>query len=172
MQNGAAAYGGAPGSAQGPYGGSTGANGYGGPTGANGYGAAYGGPTGAAYGGPTGAAYGGAMNGAAPGPRASAPIKLKDCSTPELLQHLPTIQKLLGRLMQCVPEGASAINPVILVRPYCSWPLEAVLFPAVGSVLAVCVRRVVGPCSAQHRGSQQAESSWSFRLLVGSVVAL
>lgn len=115
MQNGAAAYGGAPVAAQGPYGGSTGA--YGGPTGANGYGAAYGGPTGA-YGGPTGA-YGGASNGTAPGPRASTPIKLKDCSTPELLQHLPTIQKLLGRLMQCVPEGASAINPVILVSFLC-----------------------------------------------------
>lgn len=106
MQNGAAAYGGAPGGA------------YGGPTGANGYGAAYGGPTGAyggptgVYGGPTGA-YGGVANGA--GPRAAAPIKLKDCSTPELLQHLPTIQKLLARLMQCVPEGASAVNPIILV---------------------------------------------------------
>lgn len=99
MQNGAAAYGGSPGA-------------YGGPTGANGYGAAaYGGPTGA-YGGPTG--YGGAANGVA-GPRAAAPIKLKDCSTPDLLQHLPTIQKLLARLMQCVPEGASAVNPVILV---------------------------------------------------------
>jgi hypothetical protein len=107
LQNGAAAYGGTPGVAQGPYGGATGA--YGGPTGANGYGAAYGGPTGA---------YGGAANGAAPGPRASAPVKLKDCSTPELLQHLPTIQKLLGRLMQCMPEGASAINPVILVSPH------------------------------------------------------
>jgi hypothetical protein len=112
MQNGAAAYGGSPGAA------------YGGPTGgANGYGAPYGGPTGAyggptgAYGGPTGA-YSGAANGA--GPRAAAPVKLKDCSTPELLQHLPTIQKLLARLMQCVPEGASAVNPIILVSDGCS----------------------------------------------------
>jgi len=108
LQNGAAAYGGPP----------TGS------PGANGYGAAYGGPTGAAYGGSTGAPFGGptgAYPGAAAmatghGPRAANPIKLKDCSTVELLQHLPTIQKLLGRLMQCVPEGASAVNPIILVR--------------------------------------------------------
>jgi hypothetical protein len=119
-QNGAAAYGGAPpggaygspnGAANGnyangnPYGGQTGAP-YGGQTGGP-----YGGPTGP-YGGPTGPYGGGATGG---GHAAVSPIKLKDCSTPELLQHLPTIQKLLGRLMQCVPEGASAINPVILV---------------------------------------------------------
>lgn len=90
MQNGAAAYGGSPS-----------------PTGANGYGAPpYGNPQ--SY---TGAAAMVTGHGA----RAAAPIKLKDCSTVELLQHLPTIQKLLGRLMQCVPEGASVTNPVILV---------------------------------------------------------
>lgn len=121
MQNGAAAYGGSPGGGAyggGAYGGATGAgaNGYGMPQQQGPYGGttgAYGGPTGAAYGGVTGS-YGGAAAGGG-GVRASAPIKLKDCSTPELLQHLPTIQKLLGRLMQCVPEGASAVNPVILV---------------------------------------------------------
>jgi hypothetical protein len=124
-QNGAAAYGAAP--PGGAYGGPTGAtngnysaNGgpYGGQTGGP-----YGGQTGGPYGGPTGP-YGGPTGqygGGAPGlgRAAAAPIKLKDCSTPELLQHLPTIQKLLGRLMQCVPEGASATNPVILVSRAC-----------------------------------------------------
>jgi hypothetical protein len=93
MQNGAAAYGGAPG-----------ANGYGAP-----------------YGAQPGAYAAAASNVTGSGARPAGPIKLKDCSTPELLQHLPTIQKLLARLMQCVPEGASAVNPVILVRLRVGW---------------------------------------------------
>lgn len=98
---------GAPGSA---YGGPTGA--YGGPTGA--YGGptgAYGGPTGA-YGGPTGYG-GGPANGAAPPPEA---MSLKDCPAADLLERLPRMQRLLARMLACVPEGAAAYNPLCLVR--------------------------------------------------------
>jgi hypothetical protein len=62
-------------------------------------------------------------------------VRLKDCSTPGLLAHLPTVQKLLGRLLQCVPEGASAQHPVILVR--------GVWCAACGGGRACC--RVEGP---------------------------
>ncbi|WIA23438.1 hypothetical protein OEZ85_000192 [Tetradesmus obliquus] len=126
--------------AQGPYGGPTGAGAaagpYGGPTGA--YGSAYGGPTGAPYGGPTGGPYGGLTGangygsyGGAPGgaaataaapPQATASIKLKDCATPELLQHLPRMQRLMGRLLMCIPEGAASAHPIILTS--CSWVLK------------------------------------------------
>eukprot|EP00879_Flechtneria_rotunda_P002687 GHRR01002893.1.p1 GENE.GHRR01002893.1~~GHRR01002893.1.p1 ORF type:complete len:728 (+),score=275.11 GHRR01002893.1:55-2184(+) len=102
-------YAGAPGAYGGPYGGPTGAyagptGAYAGPTGANGYGA-YGGPTGAAANTPP-----------------PAPVKLKDCSTTDLLQHLPRMQRLMGRLLMCVPEGSSAMHPVILTS--CSWVLR------------------------------------------------
>jgi hypothetical protein len=67
---------------------------------------------------------------AAAAPQATASIKLKDCPTPELLQHLPRMQRLMGRLLMCVPEGAAAVHPIILVR--CA-VVEACfqLFPAV-----------------------------------------
>jgi hypothetical protein len=42
--------------------------------------------------------------------------RLKDCPAEELLQHLPRMQRLLKHLVACVPEGAAAFNPIILVR--------------------------------------------------------
>lgn len=115
----------------GGYGGPTGA-GYGGPTGA-GYGgptgAGYGGPTGAGYGGPTGAASGGAYggltggytNGATGGtPRGTAngtvtASSLKDCGADDLLERLPRVQRLMLRMLACVPEGAATTNALCLV---------------------------------------------------------
>lgn len=128
-QNGAAAYGGGP----------TGADGFGAPP----------------YGGPTGPYSNGAAHGA--GSRAAAvPVKLKDCSTVELLQHLPTIQKLLGRLMQCVPEGASAVNPVILVST------TAQHSTAVGSAQQ-CSQHTAQTQSAQHSNAASAAQQCSQR---------
>jgi len=56
--------------------------------------------------------YGGA-HGSGPGGPPPASIKLKDCSTAELLEHLPKMQRLTGCLAVCVPEGAAASHPVI-----------------------------------------------------------
>jgi hypothetical protein len=59
--------------------------------------------------------YGAPGGAAAPAPAATTSIKLKDCPTPELLQHLPRMQRLMGRLLMCVPEGAAVVHPIILV---------------------------------------------------------
>jgi hypothetical protein len=83
-------------------------------SGANGYGP---------YGAPGGAA-------AAP-PQATASIKLKDCPTPELLQHLPRMQRLMGRLLMCVPEGAAAIHPIILVSSTVVYAMFCFIMPCV-----------------------------------------
>mmetsp|Transcript_14533 Transcript_14533/g.31622 ORF Transcript_14533/g.31622 Transcript_14533/m.31622 type:complete len:742 (+) Transcript_14533:174-2399(+) len=40
--------------------------------------------------------------------------KLKACSTPELLERLPLVQKLLGRLIACVPQGAAQGNEIVV----------------------------------------------------------
>ncbi|KAG2485605.1 hypothetical protein HYH03_015668 [Edaphochlamys debaryana] len=40
--------------------------------------------------------------------------KLKSCSSAELLEHLPSVQRLLSRLVSCVPEGAAQANEVAL----------------------------------------------------------
>ncbi|PNW78881.1 hypothetical protein CHLRE_09g393136v5 [Chlamydomonas reinhardtii] len=41
--------------------------------------------------------------------------KLKACATPELLDQLPCVQRLLSRLVSCVPEGAAQSNEVCLL---------------------------------------------------------
>ncbi|KAG2439730.1 hypothetical protein HYH02_010608 [Chlamydomonas schloesseri] len=41
--------------------------------------------------------------------------KLKACATPELLEQLPCVQRLLSRLVSCVPEGAAQSNEVCLL---------------------------------------------------------
>jgi len=126
----ASQYGGYGGPTGGAYGGATGAA-YGGATGAaygGATGAAYGGATGAAYGGATGAAYGGATgaygSGHANGGASSsangqqpavAAVSLKDCSATELLERLPRMQRLMLRMLACVPDGAAAYNPLCLV---------------------------------------------------------
>lgn len=114
-----------------PYGGPTGGyGGYGGPTG--GYSGGYGGATGG-YGGPTGGGYGssgysnggpynsprqgGAANGGQQPPAQTS--SLKECDTAELLEKLPRVQRLMLRMLSCVPEGAAAMNPLCLVG--CSW---------------------------------------------------
>ncbi|KXZ54199.1 hypothetical protein GPECTOR_5g293 [Gonium pectorale] len=50
--------------------------------------------------------------------------KLKSCPVPELLEHLPAVQRLLGRLVSCVPEGAAQSNEVALLA--CSLVLKEV----------------------------------------------
>ncbi|GMH38480.1 hypothetical protein BSKO_06364 [Bryopsis sp. KO-2023] len=40
--------------------------------------------------------------------------KLKSAPTHELLDHLPRIQRLLNRVLACLPEGASTTSPVII----------------------------------------------------------
>jgi hypothetical protein len=112
QQQGYGAYSGPTGGA---YGGSTG-GGYGGPTGGG-----YGGPTGGAYGGPTGGSYGNgaASNGQAAPPAASS---LKDCNAELLLERLPRMQRLMLRMLACVPEGAATQHPVCLVSAPCPVP--------------------------------------------------
>lgn len=109
---------GAYGGQTGAYGGQTGA--YGGATGYGGGAGAYGGATGASmYAGATGAHTngGGAANGGAGGSQQAAPaaLSLKDCSGGELLERLPRMQRLMLRMLACVPEGAAAYNPLCLV---------------------------------------------------------
>lgn len=41
--------------------------------------------------------------------------KLKSCPANELLEHLPAVQKLLGRLVSCIPEGAAQTNEIALL---------------------------------------------------------
>eukprot|EP00775_Hariotina_reticulata_P008689 gene8689-8870_t len=95
----------------GPAAGATGAHGQQG-YGSNAYSSAYGGPPGTSgYSGGYGGGHSSSAGGPAPAP---ASIKLKDCSTAELLEHLPKMQRLMGRLSVCVPEGAAATHPVIL----------------------------------------------------------
>jgi hypothetical protein len=126
----------------GGYGGPTGGSGYGGPTGGYGgpTGGGYGGQTGGAYGGPTGGGYsnGATGNGQAAPPTASS---LKDCSAEVLLERLPRMQRLMLRMLACVPEGAAAAHPVCLVsvqdppptstQPHLSPPLPDAACPAV-----------------------------------------
>ncbi|GBF95458.1 hypothetical protein Rsub_08420 [Raphidocelis subcapitata] len=126
-------YGGPTGGYGGPtggYGGPTG--GYGGPTG--GYGGGYGGPPGG-YGGPTGGAgfanggqqiqqqhpgqqggpqLGQQLTGQSGQGQAQSGTSLKDCAASELLDLLPRMQRLMLRVLACVPEGAAAYNPICL----------------------------------------------------------
>jgi hypothetical protein len=128
-------YGGPTGGYGGPtggYGGPTG--GYGGPTG--GFGGGYGGPNG--YGGPTGGYSNGGpqpqqpqqqlgqQQGPHPGQQltgqsgqggAQSGPALKDCGASELLDLLPRMQRLMLRVLACVPEGAAAYNGICLVSP-------------------------------------------------------
>lgn len=48
--------------------------------------------------------------------------KWKHCSAAELLDQLPKLQKLLLRLVACVPEGAAAEDPVVI--PGALWVLK------------------------------------------------
>ncbi|PNH02790.1 hypothetical protein TSOC_011175 [Tetrabaena socialis] len=41
--------------------------------------------------------------------------KLKTCTAPELLEQLPAVQRLLTRLVCCVPEGAAQNNEIALL---------------------------------------------------------
>ncbi|GFR47591.1 hypothetical protein Agub_g9325 [Astrephomene gubernaculifera] len=50
--------------------------------------------------------------------------KLKNCTAAELLDQLPAVQRLLGRLVSCVPEGASQSNEIALLA--CSLVLQEV----------------------------------------------
>ncbi|KAL6764377.1 ANTH domain-containing protein [Haematococcus lacustris] len=50
----------------------------------------------------------------APQARGDSSSKLKSCGASELLDKLPQIQKLLSRLIACVPEGAAQHNDIVL----------------------------------------------------------
>lgn len=41
--------------------------------------------------------------------------KLKACSAAELLDKLPQVQRLLSRLIACVPEGNAQRNEIVLL---------------------------------------------------------
>jgi hypothetical protein len=85
-------------------------------------------------------------------PMAAAAVRLKDCSASELLAHLPTVQRLLGRLMACVPEGASAANPVILVSEAvarCLFALPDCSGAAAVGARSVTASRITSPAVAQ-----------------------
>eukprot|EP00798_Chlamydomonas_sp_ICE-L_P007979 gene7979-1196_t len=47
-------------------------------------------------------------------PEATSDSKLKDCSPELLLERLPMVQKLLGRLIACVPQGSAQQNAVVV----------------------------------------------------------
>jgi hypothetical protein len=46
-----------------------------------------------------------------------AESRLKSCSGQELLERLPKVQRLLSRMLACVPDGAAGYHPIVLVRP-------------------------------------------------------
>lgn len=48
--------------------------------------------------------------------------RLKNCEAPELLELLPRAQRLLGRLVACLPEGAAVNN--IVVNQAAAWVLK------------------------------------------------
>jgi len=103
--------------------GGRGSGGYGGPTGGGGFG----GPSGGGYGGSTGGYTTGGGGGHANGSggygalngqqQAAAPVatSLKDCSAEQLLERLPRVQRLMLRMIACVPEGVAGENPLCLV---------------------------------------------------------
>lgn len=44
--------------------------------------------------------------------------RLKTCPAHELLEKLPRILKLMGRMIACQPEGSAATHPIVLVRKH------------------------------------------------------
>ena len=46
------------------------------------------------------------------------PSRLRALTPPDLLYQLPLLQRLQRRLMDCVPRGQAALDPVVLVRMF------------------------------------------------------
>ncbi len=58
-----------------------------------------------------------------PGDAPSTPnASLKDCNAHELLEKLPRVQRLMGRMLACMPEGSAAQHPIVLTSA--SWVLK------------------------------------------------
>ncbi len=79
--------------------------------------------------------------------------KLKSCPANELLEHLPAVQKLLGRLVSCIPEGAAQTNEIALLA--CSLVRGGRLGVA-GTLL-----RLRGPRAAGTGGRQRDAEGWA-----------
>jgi hypothetical protein len=50
------------------------------------------------------------------GARPAAPVSLRDCGAADLLEHLPSMQRLMLKAVGVAPVGAAAKHPLCLVR--------------------------------------------------------